>query len=95
MAAVGMARNDLVGVRFTPEEQALLDRLVEHFESAHPGMRYNKQMVIRAAVFAYAKTLGLITEPINADPPVKTRPKIAAVINRDAEPVKRHPTSKR
>ncbi len=73
MTSEAMARNDLVGVRFTPEEQDVLDRLVSHFEAAHPGMRFNKQMVIRAAVFAYAKELGLgVATPA---PPSKPKPK--------------------
>ena len=74
MAAVEMARNELVGVRFAPGEQRLLQRLVEHFEQAHPGMRFNKQMVIRAAVFAYARDLGLVEEPPPA-PPSRARMK--------------------
>ena len=72
MASAAMARNELVGVRFTPEEQAVLERLVGHFEREHPGMRFNKQMVIRAAVFAYARGLGLLEAP--APPP--TRPRV-------------------
>jgi hypothetical protein len=73
MATEALARNDLVGVRFTPNEHELLDRLVAHFEEAHPGMRFNKQMVIRAAVFAYAKGLGI--EPAVPPPAPSSRPR--------------------
>ena len=75
MAADSMARNDLVGVRFAPAEQAVLERLVTHFEEAHPGMRFNKQMVIRAAVFAYAEKLGI--EPVPPAPASMPRAKTA------------------
>lgn len=75
MVAVAMARNELVGVRFSPEEHALLDRLVGHFERAHPGMRFNKQMVIRAAVFAYAREFGIEPSPPPAPP---SQPRIKA-----------------
>lgn len=75
MTTAAVARNDLVGMRFTPDEQALLDRLVEHFKQAHPGMPFNRQMVIRAAVFAYAKSLGIETAAVPPPPPSKPRPK--------------------
>lgn len=73
-----VARNDLVGVRFTPKEQELLDALLGHFEDRNPGMKFTKQMVIRAAVFAYAKSLGI--ESPSTAPPSKpaSQPRIRA-----------------
>lgn len=88
MTSAAMARNELVGVRFSPDEHALLDRLVSHYEQAHPGMRFNKQMVIRAAVFAYAKGLGI--EPNTTapqEPP--SRPRVKAAAKSEPKPKKR------
>ena len=49
-AVATMPRNDLIGVRFSAEELELLDRLVAHFTATHPGVKFNRQMAIKAAV---------------------------------------------
>lgn len=50
MTAEQMARNKLIGVRFSDEEAARVERLRLHFQELNPGVTFNAQTVIKAAL---------------------------------------------
>jgi hypothetical protein len=69
-AANAMPRNKLIGVRFTEEEIGVLDRLVAHFEETSPGVAFNHQLAIKAALAIVAREVG-----VAAPPAPRSRPK--------------------
>lgn len=73
IAAGGMARGKLVGVRFSDEEYARIERLITHYQSVTPGVDFNAQTVIKAALALAESTLGLVPPPPPSKPRAKKR----------------------
>lgn len=59
MAAAEMARGKLIGVRFSAEEYARVERLIAYYEQATPGVAFNAQTVIKASLAMAESSLGL------------------------------------
>jgi hypothetical protein len=58
-----MPRGTLIGVRFSSEEKARLDALARHLEATHPGVVFNAQMAIKAAIAIVSRDAGLEAPP--------------------------------
>lgn len=78
MAAVEMPRGKLIGVRLSAEEVERLDRLAAHFErNSPPGVTYNAQTTIKAAIAIAATQAG-----IDVPPAAPSRPRVKKTTRR-------------
>lgn len=68
MPADKVPRNKLLGLRLTPAEFDLLDRVVAALEESHPGLHLSSQDALKMGLARLARELG-VTAPA-AVPPV-------------------------